>query len=352
MEKILRRTSLKKLLPQIIVCILLAIVLLAVTGLGAILLLIGPTDLTSLDLSDASGRYVSVDASQALAGFATYSNGSDVSKEYFVLDIGNGQYMAISAKSDTMDLLEAAGDQAEDFYVNAAIDTINPMGTVSGTIVDLPEELRDYFDDAIASIAAFVPELEGVEDLSSVTVYSCLEVGRVGLLPVSAVIVLTIIALVLLVLGLLQLVLALGGFYQRESRAILAQYLHTDTDRADAEKDFSDAQCIEHVRVGHVYTWYQAGAKTMVLANSQIVWAYCQIEPLVVSKYRWPMCIWMRDGVRLEPHLQEQRSVQKILDTLASNGFHILTGYDADRLRLCTQNFPAFLAAADQELAE
>lgn len=352
MEKTLRKASLKKVLPRILVCFLLAVVLLALTGLGIFKLMAGPTPLSSVDLADAEGRYVSVDASQALAGFATYSVNDEVTKEYFILDIGNGQYMAISARGDSIDLLESAGDQSEDYYVNATLDSLNSIGTVSGVISALPEELETYLDDAIDSIASYLPDLDGVSDPTGQLLYLSLDIDRIGLFSTSAVVVLSVIALVFLLLAIIQLVLVCSGFYQRKAKAVLDQAISGEEDRKAVEEDFAAATIVEHVRVGKRFTWYQHGARTDVVDNNQILWAYCQIEPLVVSKYRWPMCIWTRDGEQTGPHLQSQKSVKTILQALEANGCRFLSGYDANRLRSCTSDFDAFLKAADSELSE
>jgi hypothetical protein len=350
MEKTLRRASLKKVLPRILVCFLLFIILLAVTGLGVFKLLAGPTALSQLDAADAQGRYVSVDASQALAAFASYSTDDDVSEEYFILALEDGRFMAISAKGSNIDLLEAAGDQAENFYVNGTLDTMQSMGSISGTVTTLPDELHDYMDQALESMSNYIPALQGENGYSDQVLYVCLKTGRVGWMPSQAVVVLTALALLFLVLGLAQVALVCSGSYQREVHALLKPYLRTDDDRAALEADFAAAQTIEHVRVGRLYTWYQVGARSMVLRNDQIVWGYCQIEPLVVSKYRWPMCLWMRDGSCLTPHLEDQRSVKAILKALADGGSQFLSGYDANRLRRCEANFDDFLEEVDREL--
>jgi hypothetical protein len=350
MEKTLRRASLKKVLPRILVCFLLFIVLLAVTGLGVFKLLAGPTALSQLDAADAQGRYVSVDASQALAAFASYSTDDKVSEEYFILALDDGRFMAISAKGSNIDLLEAAGDQAEDFYVNGTLDTMQSMGSVSGTVSTMADELYEYMDQALESMSNYIPVLQGEDGYSDQILYVCLKVDRVGWLSTKYVVILSVLALLFLLLGIAQIVLVYSGSYQREVTALLKPYLRTEDDRAAVEADFAEAQVIEHVRVGKDFTWYQIGARAMVLRNDQVIWGYCQIEPLVVSKYRWPMCLWMRDGNCLTPHLEDQRSVKAILKALADGGNQFLSGYDANRLRRCEANFDDFLEEVDREL--
>lgn len=346
MEKTLRAASMKKALPRIIICFLLAVILLAVTGFGIFRLIGGATPLSELDADSLDGRYVSVDLSQALAGFATLSVDDEVTKEYFVLQLDDGRYMAIAGRGSYMDDLDAAGDQAEDYFVNGTVDSLTSMGTVCGTVIALDEDLEEYLLTALETMADYIPELEDVEDLESLVIYSCLEMGRVGTLQTTPVIILSVLALLFLLLAIVLLVLILTGRYQKQVHALLA-----DADMEAVEADFRDAKRVEHVRVGKLYTWYQAGARSLAVENSQIIWAYCQIEPLVVSSYRWPLCMWLRDGSMVGPHLKDQKSVKTILATLEAGGARFLNGYTADRNQACNSNFDKFLQAADEELA-
>ena len=107
MNQELRRRSLKKKLPAIIILAVIGIVILAVYASDIILLIKGPVDLSTLDVSELSGKYVETEVYGIYDWYAQSvetKNGTDrvVDQEY-IIPVGEEEYMVcISLKSILM----------------------------------------------------------------------------------------------------------------------------------------------------------------------------------------------------------------------------------------------------------
>ncbi len=100
MYKTLRKESLRRVLPRIIICAVLSVILLGISGDGLLKLLWGPQPLDELSNDELDGKYVSFDASKIIVAFAnlTASNSegdSETLKTYYLLPADDGTYMAV-----------------------------------------------------------------------------------------------------------------------------------------------------------------------------------------------------------------------------------------------------------------
>lgn len=338
MKKALRRESLKCVLPRIIICGLLAIVLLGVSGGGLVKIIAGPTPLSQLSNQQLEGQYVSFDASEVIVAFAnlTSSNSdgaSETLKTYYLLPAEDGTYMAVMDKRNAHEnLLERAMEQSHEYYLGD-LETLTGLGTVSGTVTDLEEDMVTFMTDCIDKYQ--LPGYQEGGDSGKCIVPYQVNLDQVGLFQKNLTLGLGLGGGIFLVLAVLQLVLVLGGCYQKKALAVTG----------DAEEAFQNARKIERVRVG-TYLWYTKGPGSRAVPVEDLVWGYAMPEPLVVSKYRWPVALYDRDQRLLQVSFMEQKHCQAFLDAIAAEGHPFVSGYTSELAQKFQQNFEGFMAEA------
>ena len=338
MYKELRRQSLRAVAPRLIVCALLAIALLVLCGGGLLKLIFGPKDIDSLDPERLAGKYVSFDASRVIVSFAnltvTDGEGKTSTREtYYLLPVGEEQYIAVMDKRErNSGLLSRAMDQSHEYYLGD-LTTLRPLGLVSGSATALEEDMLKYMADCIDNYA--LPGYEEGQSSRRLLIPVLVTLDRVGLLSKTWTLVLGGLALLFLVLFVLQLALVLSGFYQRQVKALVG----------DDEASYVEARQIERIRVGK-YIWYSKGASSRAIVTADQVWGYALPEPMVVSKYRWPVALYDKEQAMTRLQFMDRNCCEDLLTAVAEMGHPFLRGYTSQLAEKFQNDFPGFLADA------
>lgn len=338
MYKTLRKESLRVVLPRIIVCLVLGIALLAVSGGGLLKLLLGPVSLTEPE----AGQYVSFDASEVIVAFAnltvTNSDGdSETKKTYYLLPVGDEGYMAVvDVKERNGSLLERAMDQSYEYYLGD-LESLTKLGAVSGTVEPLEDDMVDYMTSCIDSYA--LPGYEEGADSAHLVVEYQVELDHVGFLWKPVAIGLGIAGAVFLLLALAQFLVVRCGVYQKRVRTLIGQ---------EDNGAFDSTEKIERVRVGK-YIWYAKGPGSRALETEKLVWGYVMPEPMVVSKYRWPVALYDREQNFTRINFMEQKHCQDFLNTIADRGAPFVLGYTSESAQKFQDRFDDFLTQAEQD---
>lgn len=327
MNKVLKKETLKTLLPMIIITAVLTIALLAVSCQGLLMMLSGPTELSDMTLEEAEGKYVSFDASQVIVAFATWSVSNDsetkVLETYYLLPYGENTYIAVmDAEEKNANVLDRAMEQSHEYYMGD-LETLTRLGTLSGTLKPLEEDMISYMVDCIESYT--LPGYEEGGNTASLIYSYQVNIDEVGFLSTSTAALLGVIALVFLALTLLLLVPALTGAYQKKAAGIVSEELTAE----EAEDAFNEAQSIEKIHVGK-FIWYQKGASTKALSTRKLIWGYCMPEPLVVSKYRWPVALYDEEQNFTQICFMEKKNREKFLSAIAAQGHPFIDTYTSE----------------------
>lgn len=327
MYKILRKESFKRLLPRIIACALVLVVLLGLCGSGLLRLLAGPKP---LDAYVKTGDYVSFDASEVIVAFASLSSksdsGSETLKTYYLLTIPDVYLAVVDRKEQNSAMLEKAMEQSHEYYLGD-LDTLTEIGTLRGTVKPLEDGMADYMADCLDKYE--LPDYD-------ISLWQ-IELNSVGLFSETWVKILGAAAAVVFLLLVAQLVVIFSGCYQRHVRNMLGDSVSDET--------FSQAAQIERMRVGE-YIWYSKGPGSRALKTSEIIWGYAMPEPMVVSKYRWPVALYTVDQTMLRINFMEQKSCERFLANIAAQGHPFVQGYTTEYAEKFQNNFEAFLADA------
>jgi hypothetical protein len=334
MYKTLRTESLKKVLPRIICCALAAIILLGISGGGLIKLITGPKAINDID----TGDYVSLDASDVIVAFATLSVTNDdetvVKKTYYLFPYGDSYIAVMDRKEKNSDILDRAMEQSKEYYLGD-LETLTKLGALSGTVKALDEDMTSYMTDCIDNYE--LPGYEEGADTSRLIIPYQIELDQVGLLSKTWTLVLFGGAVVFLILLAAQLVVLFAGCYQKKVRALIGE----------EPEDFADAAKIERVRVGS-YIWYSKGPGSRAVKTADIIWGYALPEPLVVSKYRWPVALYDHEQQLTRICFAEQKSCQDFLKAIAAQGNPFVNGYTSDYSEKFQNDFAGFCQDAQK----
>ena len=339
MYRTLRKESLKRVFPRIIALAVATAILLALCAGGLFRLATGSKELSSLSVDQLKGTYVSFDASEIIVAFATLSSkgdsGSKTLETYYLLPYGENRYMAVmDVKEHNANIIGRAMEQSHEYYLGD-LDSLTKLGTLRGTVVDLDEEMLHYMGDCIDNYA--LPGYEEGSDSQRLLVPYQVNLEKVGFLSARTTIVLGVCALICLLILLLQIAAVKCGVYQRHVRSIIG----------NNDDCFEDAAIIERVRVGK-YVWYSKGPGSRAIKTSDLIWGYAMPEPMVVSKYRWPVAVYDREQNMTQLQFMEQKHCQDFLDAIKAQGHPFVMGYTSELAERFRNDFSAFIRDAER----
>lgn len=341
MNKVLKKQTLKVLMPYIITAAVLAAIFFGIAAQGILCMLSGADPLSQSNLDDLNGEYISFDASEVIVAFATLSVSSESSSEvretYYLLPAGDGTYLAVmDTKEKNVSVLDRAMEQSHEYYLGD-LENLTRLGTLKGTVAPLDEDMTSYMVDCITNYSLPGYDAENVTGL--IRPYQ-INIDKVGFLYTGIATLLFVIGLAFLLIFLAILVPALAGAYQKEALSMM--------DCEDPEAAFSAAQIIERVHVGK-YIWYHKGASTKVLKTENIVWGYAMPEPLVVSKYRWPVALFDAQQNMTQICFMEKKNREVFLGAIAAQGHPFVSGYTSELSQLFKSDPEGFVTRANAQ---
>lgn len=337
MTDYLKKASKKRMMPKVIALFAAALLLLAVTKFGIFSLLLGPTTAGETPAEDLMGKYVSFDACDSIAAYASLGSSGSNKLQYYVLTWGD-KYISISATEEYYNILDAASEQSQEYYIGDLTE-LSPMGELKGTVVKLDDELKDFMISGITGIG--IPGADTEEEAGAHVVGYTIKLGYVGWLPQTWCLILTALALICIAGAVTLLVLMNSGYYYKNVTAVVGN------DKA-ADADFEASTRHEQICVGKKYIWYFKGAKSYAVPTSSVVWGYCEANPMVVSKYKWPMALYTQDKSYHCINIATKEEVNRILGEIAAHKYPFVEGYTSAKNKMFQNDFQAFFQLAKE----
>ena len=344
LSKTLKQKTIKTLLPFILTAAILTVLFLGIAAPGLVKIIAGPKPLSQQNLEDMQGKYVSFDASEIIVAFATLSvssdSGTEVLETYYLLPDGDGTYLAVmDARERNANVLDRAMTQSQEYYMGD-LETLTRLGDISGTVVAMEEDMESYMVETIEKYA--LPGYVEGESTYSLIRPVQINLDKVGFLYTNVASLLAVIGLVFLAITLLILIPGLTGAYQKKAFAVVCE---------GGEEAFREAETIEQIQVGK-FIWYQKGASTKVLKTEDLVWGYSMPEPLVVSKYRWPVALYDMDRNFHQVCFMDKKNREKFISAIAAQGHPFMDHYTSDLAQKFNGNFEGFVADAKKAAGE
>ncbi len=333
MYKTLRKMSFHAILPGFITVLVAALAALVVVAPCLFSLLSGTS---GLDSSVKSGQMVEFDSMMVVAAFATVSNANgDTINTYYIIDLGDDQYMAMEAKPRYDSLLESALIQSERYYHTHATDTLEPMGEISGAVSDMDSETWDFLRQGLDSA-----------DFGGEIVPYIVTLGNIGYLPQTAFVIILCIGIALLLAAVAILAPVFSGRYQKNAM----EFAKSCCTPEEAEEDFLQAQVFDQVRLGNILLWYQTGPKTGCAAVSEILWGFERIDARMMGTRRYSLYLYTADGKCHDIRTKTDKEREPLARAVAAKGYPFIYGYSQDRAGLFARDRAAFRRMAEAEV--
>lgn len=337
MTDYLKKVSKKRMMPKIIALFAAALLLLIATRFGIFSLILGPTTADKTAAEDLQGKYVSFDASESIAAYASLGSSGSAKMQYYVLTWGD-KYISITATSEHYNLLDAASEQSQEYYLGDLTE-LSPLGELRGTVVRLEDDLKEFMVSGITGIG--IPGADTAEEAEAHVVPYTIKLGYVGWLPQTWCLIFTALALLCIAGAVALLVLLNTGYYLKNVTAVVG------SDK-NAESDFETSTVHDQVRVGKKYIWYFKGPKSYAVPTASVVWGYCEANPMVVSKYQWPMALFTQDKSYHCVHIATKEEINQILAEIAAHKYPFVEGYTSAKNKMFQNDYQAFFELAKE----
>ena len=355
-----RKRYLRFLGPAMGVLVLLAFLLLWISGFGFRYLFKKPVPLASLS-EPLPGTYVTLPVEDVTDTFAVYGyagdDGQPVVRERYCLWVRDGKYLILRLTKPYAALLEQYENRSE-LVLSGKIASVRELdfGELKGTLNRVPnstdKQLREWITAHQLSASALTDRLTGA-DLSA---YAGAEAGDYGayleavILPVELdtgclgarsgglVKALSVLALILCLGAIALAVTVFLGLWEKPTRAAVRQFgqnrLATDYNTAEV----FGPQLI----IGHDFLWAAGPLFTQVLELKEILWAYPRSRRQEGGSLRWRLVLKTERGEEAVVKLSSEAETEKAIACIQSRGFPLTVGFDKEKQKLYKKDLTAF----------
>lgn len=366
MQFLVRKRYLRFVLPVLAALLVIAFLLLLISGFGFRYLFKKPLPLKELTLGNTvEGTYVDAPVDELNDTFAYYGYEDDygeaVVSERYALYMIDGKYLIVRVTHEYVPLLEKL-DSADELVTSGQIGSILELnlGSFTGTLNPVNEEaqatLRNWITSHQIDAASLTDRYTGADIsgyagaadgnysayLENVILPVQLESGYLGSHTAGAVKALTVIAVIFLLLAILLIVSIFIGLWEKPFRAALRQHgkkhLTADFDRA--------AIFGSGLRIGEHFIWVSGSLFTRILAVKDVIWAYPRHRRLEGGKLRWSLVLKTVTGEEASVKLDSEASVNQAISYIVGMGWPLAIGYDKEKEKLYKKDLAAFQGRA------
>ena len=363
----LKRTSMKSVLPAVIIMAVIGVVMLAAFGSDFIKYVIGPTPFEELSMNELEGEYVIVNINMDFGSFAeetttTTRNGATVSRRtsalYYVIPVGGVdrylnsydafEFVGIKIPPKYFDAMKTIDNNSDDFFDRYDPSTLRTTLQVTGTIKPLDSEMQRYYD-RFFDYADY-----SAEEIAAYCAPYYIDVEQMSFAPEFVVIIAIIAAVVLVLLAIYKLVSVLTGGYQKAMIKAIQKNGDMELDRADS--DYQNAvELAKYIKGGRHYLFNAVPAKTQAFKLSNIVWAYpAQTEHRKNGRYTgttYEVILYTTDDRKKKNSIAVPSSdiSHKILSHIQANSPGTIIGYSDQKRQIYNSNYEQFLNLGRQQ---
>lgn len=364
----LKKASLKKKMPAIIILFIAAVALLVYYGPDFITWAQGPVKFEDLSMDEIEDQYVTMTFELTFGTYATETttttrNGTKVSEresmQYHAVLIGGldpyvnsdkmFEYVGLAIPSKYFDTVKTIDRNSDKFFEDYDLRHLNTTMQVTGKIFPMDAEMEryyrsffkygDYTDEEYAQCCA--PYYIKVDQLSH---------GHVDL-----VLAMNILAVVLLVAAVYMLIRALTGGYQ--SKLVKALKAQGDMELQRAESDYATAaEPVKGVKVGRSYMFNCLSARTEIIPLRQVAWTYThqtnhQKYGRTVST-SYSVMLYTEDKKQHQLCMPGKDACNQLIDDLNKKCPAGIFGYSDELKQMFNKNFDEFNRLRRQKEAE
>ena len=347
MYKKVKMNYMKLVLPTAAALLVLAVVLILITGFGIRYGLMTSVPVENIPAEELQGacaqiRTTQIEGSFARSGHITQEEADeqgvdvDIVERYCMVQLEDGTYLGVHIwGKDELYNVEKLGAAIEQFGLDEA-QTMD-FGVMRGTVNKMPEELYTIFcawgDEYISS------ELEGKE-YEDVLLPLMLDINYYGPFTQGLTITITVIAIILAVLALALLVSTFTGLWDKPVRAEMKK-----VGKAELEAEFKEsAEFAGKLYLGKKHIWCFQRFTTDIFHTADVIWAYARSRRLEGGKLTWYLVMKTVDKREYSVHLGEPANVQAAEEKLKTLVKPLCTGFDKEKQKLYDKDISTFRA--------
>ena len=360
MKMAVRKRYLRFLLPALALLLLLALLVLWISGFGFRYLLRRPAQLSEVPTEQLKGSYVTLPVTEAgeqftYLGYQDAAGNPVITEEYTVCKL-RGKYLMVRVTKKDLPVLDKYLNASE-MVLSGELGSVLEanMGKLTGTVnkarPDAMKQLRSWLtnhqiDGTVKKdlyngmdVSAYPGAAEGKYDayLDDVILPLELDVGCLGTRGSGTVKALTVIAALLALLALALIVSIFLGFWEKRMRAALRQH----GKRLTADYDTAEVLGAQ-LRIGQDFIWVFGPLNTRILETKDVIWAYPRSKRLEGGKQAWSLVMKTDWGSEAAAKLESEAAVEKAVAALRSRGFPMTVGFDKEKQKLFKKDLAAF----------
>lgn len=340
----LRKKSIKTTLPLVIIFFIVGAVFIGITIPSLLTASKEPIPWDEVDFDgDIEGLYITGTLYGVYDRYCeSTKNGSAVSTE-FIIDADDYYYMGLLANKKNIDKVEDLMDVSWDYLEGkATYEELEELQfEITGTISKIPDDSLRYYNDYINDVAVGDPDLRD----SFLPYY--IEMDKIGSFTWGTILAFCIIGGLFIFLGILFLILAVNGFYQKSIKKYIANSSSPEMAESRVERFFETTREINGMYYNAEFICGQHGSTTVFGETSKIVWVYTHITKnksyfITVSKTH-ELVICFTDGTRHFVSVKNEAVAQQHINRLSELCPQAIFGYSDELSNLFNRSIPSFL---------
>ncbi len=284
----LKKNSLKRRLPLIIILLVAAVGLLIYFGPDFITWAKGPVAFEELSIDEIEDQYVSMTFELTFGTYATEvttttRNGSTVSErdsmQYHAVLVGGldrymytdeslyWEFIGLAVPSKYFDTVEIIDKNSDEFFENYDLRALDTRMNITGQIFPMDNRMLRYYKSFFRS-ADYTEE-----EIDAYCAPYYIQIGSLSRGSIEVVLIMNALAVILILIAGVMLIMALTGAYQKKLIKTLKAQGDMELERADV--DFASAfEPAKGIKIGRSYLFDCTSAKTQIIPLRQIAWAY------------------------------------------------------------------------------
>lgn len=347
MYKKVKMNYMKLVLPVAAALLVLAFVLLLVTGFGIRYGLMTSIPVENIPGDELLGscaqiRTAQIEGTFARSGHITQEEADeqgmdiDIIQRFCMVKLDDGTYLGVRiGGEEELYKVEKLAAAIEEFGLEEA--TTMDFGVMRGTVNEMPEELYTIFCSWADEYAS--NDLAGKE-YEDVLRPLMLDVNYYGPFTQGLTIAITVIAIVLAVIALALLISSFTGLWDKPIRAEMKK-----VGKAKLEEEFKNAEAFAgRLYLGKEHIWCFQKIATDIFKTSDVIWAYARSRRLEGGKLTWYFVMKTIDKREYSVHLGEAATVKAAEDKLKAMVKPLCTGFDKEKQKLYEKDISTFRA--------
>lgn len=269
LEELKRKTLPGKIVEALLFAVIgFAVIFLCADGAKTVPMLLNTTDLYTLDVNELEGRYVKAEIYAIYDWYAETTRGEDtVIRREFIIPVGPEEYMGVNVDKLHFDAAERIMDATQAVLAGDAAELDEKTFTVTGTVMAMDSQTRRFYEQTIS----YYGLSEAEEELFLPLV---IETNRIGDQEKSEVFLWLALGAALIVAGIVVLVLAFTGWYQRKLVAWCKAQPDPQAAKEQLDLFYQSAAQYGKVKVDRELLLYENGGSSFLVPVKEIAWVY------------------------------------------------------------------------------